>query len=1023
MFPELHYLGKEISLVMNSGIQFIDFGLKIDWKEKHWKELATGYFISISEELVHRLVEDKIRDGFYDPEQPGRIVTPEQDISVEQSFTLFDGIWLPIPFLRTVPPERFDQGPSNWARVRIVKLDEPDQQDNTHRVTFAFDTKVFPNNQNVAYLAPTEEDISSGAVFGLAHQSNHLDWFLDLKWIKEWLLELFKEQAYLIRLTDFEELSDAIKLKNHQAHYLNILAILGSQLALPNIKVVSKKADDIIEAIPVDMVLDVGNSRTCGILIEDHKQEKDGLKKRYELELRDLSRPEFVYAEPFESRVEFAQAFFGKEHFSVQSGRRDAFQWATIGRVGKEASRLASRRNGNEGSTGLSSPKRYLWDLEQYGQGWRFNSSYVKTDHEPHATAEPLSGLINEYGEALHILDDDIDEEFERKIPVFHPKYSRSSLMTFMLSEVLMHALTQINSPVQRSKLEHSRTPRYLRSIILTVPPAIPKPEREIFRNAVYQAIGLVWKSLGWDKSDEDLDFDNKQSRESYWPMLPEVIIQWDEATCGQIVYLFNETQNNYGGRPEEFIDALRRSDNSEKSKLTIATVDIGGGTTDLVINDYSLDYGSNSQSGGSNAYILPQQRFRDGFKVAGDDILLDIIRDVVITSLEKGLKEKGLQETDSILSALIGSEGRSVQDKLLRQQLTLQVFTPIGLRILKEYENFDPYYSDSSLIDLTFAKLLTEVDAPTEQVLDYINEPIRRKLNDPNFNVLDLTIEVNLREIHSRFVRGDYYDICKTFNALCEIINCYQCDVLLLTGRPSRLPGVQAYFRSRLPLPVGRILPLHNYRTGNWYPFHKQGRIDDPKTTASVGAMLCFLSTHQRLPNFYLRATALQAYSTVKYVGLLDNNNVIKDSNVYYQNIDLDNAEYELPELHFEVRGQARLGFRQLNVERWSASPLYLLTIDDDYLKSELANGGVLDVTLRIKKSSGGIVKQKERIENFEIANALLRRTDGSEKKMRLRRNELGEPQLKLTLNTMMDAGLTDSLYWLDTGSIKREK
>ncbi|HED4433212.1 TPA: virulence factor SrfB [Pasteurella multocida] len=1023
MLPELHYLGKEVSLVMNSGIQFIDFGLKIDWKDREWRDIASGYFISSGENgPLRRLIEDKVRDGYYDPTQPGRIVTPEQDISVEHSFTLFDGVWLPIPFLRTVPPDRFDEGPYNWARVRVIRLENPDQEGHTHRITFAFDTKVFPNSQNVAYLAPTEEDVRSGVVFGFAHQSNQMSWFLDFKWVNEWLLEIFKEQAHSIRLTDFEELSDAITLKNHQAHYLNILAILGTCLSMPNIKVVSKKADDIVEAIPVDMVLDVGNSRTCGILIEDHKQEKDGLKKRYELELRDLSSPERVYNEPFESRVEFAQAFFGKEHFSVQSGRRDAFQWATIGRVGKEAARLASRRNGNEGATGLSSPKRYLWDTEQYGQGWRFNSAYVKTDHEPHATAEPLSGLINEYGEALHILDDNIDDEFERKIPVFHPKYSRSSLMTFMLSEVLMHALIQINSPTQRAKLEHSRTPRYLRSIILTVPPAMPKPEREIFRNSVYQAIGLVWKSLGWDKSDDDLNFDSKESRESYWPMLPEVVIQWDEATCGQVVYFFNETQNNYGGRPEEFIDALRRSDNPEKGKITIATVDIGGGTTDLVINDYALDYGNNQSTGGSNAHIVPTQRFRDGFKVAGDDILLDIIRDVVVNSLAKGLKEKGMREPDSILSKLIGSEERSVQDKLLRQQLTLQVFMPIGLRVLKEYENFDPYYSEASLTDLRFSSLLSEVEAPTENVLDYINEPIRRELNDPHFSILDLPLEVNLREIHNRFVRGDYYDICKTFNALCEVINCYQCDVLLLTGRPSRLPGVQAFFRSRLPLPVGRILPLHNYRTGNWYPFHKQGRIDDPKTTASVGAMLCFLSTHQRLPNFYLRATALVAYSTVKYIGLLDNNNVIKDSNIYYRDIDLDNPDYELPDTHFEARGLARLGFRQLNVERWSATPLYILTIEDDALNRELANGGVLDITLRIKKALGLASKQKERIEHFEIANAELKTLDGKVKKIRLRRNDLGEPQIKLSLNTMTDAGLKDSLYWLDTGSIKRE-
>ncbi|EGP03905.1 hypothetical protein GEW_10942, partial [Pasteurella multocida subsp. gallicida str. Anand1_poultry] len=52
----------------------------------------------------------------------------------------------------------------------------------------------------------------------------------------------------------------------------------------------------------------------------------------------------------------------------------------------------------------------------------------------------------------------------------------------------------------------------------------------------------------------EDLNFDSKDSRESYWPMLPEVVIQWDEATCGQVVYFFNETQNNYGGRPENLL-------------------------------------------------------------------------------------------------------------------------------------------------------------------------------------------------------------------------------------------------------------------------------------------------------------------------------------------------------------------------------------------------------------------------------------------------------------------------------------
>ena len=46
MLPDLHHYGKELSLVMNSGIQFVDFALKIDWKDKTWREKSMGNFIS-----------------------------------------------------------------------------------------------------------------------------------------------------------------------------------------------------------------------------------------------------------------------------------------------------------------------------------------------------------------------------------------------------------------------------------------------------------------------------------------------------------------------------------------------------------------------------------------------------------------------------------------------------------------------------------------------------------------------------------------------------------------------------------------------------------------------------------------------------------------------------------------------------------------------------------------------------------------------------------------------------------------
>lgn len=989
MLPDIISYEEKITLIMSSGIQFLDFALKLDLRRE-----AAGEFAPQRSNLsLARLHHDERSDQFYHPAEPGVAVAPKLSVPVDQSMALLNNVWLPLPFFRMTPPRRFADGPSNWARVRIVPLAEGEDPDgNTHRVTMAFDTKVFVSRNDTAYLAPTTDDVKAGTSFALAHKANEMGWFLELNWIDGWLQEIYAEHAQSRLRMQRDDIEDERKALYHQAHYLNLLHLLGTRLPVPEIKVISNTATDLHKPIQVDMVLDVGNSRTCGILIEDHPQESDGLRKRYELELRDLTLPAHIYAEPFESRVEFAQAVFGKDHFSVQSGRSEAFLWPTIARVGREAARLASRRRGTEGSTGLSSPKRYLWDEESYEPGWRFNCAFVKAESEPHATAAPVASLINELGDALYTLP------FEDRMPVFHPHYSRSSLMTFMLSEVLAQALMQMNSPSQRLKLSHAKVPRHLRSIILTVPPSMPKPEREIFAKRMKQALGLVWKSLGWHPEDDDIESPEGQAKA--WPPLPSIHVQWDEATCGQVVYLFSETQNNFGGRPEEFFAALARPDKKDRKRLSIASVDIGGGTTDLVITEYRLDDGQ-----GSNVYIVPEQRFRDGFKVAGDDILLEVIQKFVVPWFGDALKKAGVADPQPLLSRLIGNEPVKVQEAVLRQQLVLQVLSPIGLRLLKEYEKYDPL-DPGTLGTFTFGNLLSGVEPPTPDVLEFVDAAVRRQLGSQaaEFNILDTPIAVNLRKMHEAFI-GNRMNICKTLKALSEIIHCYQCDILLLTGRPSRLPGIQAVFRSLLPLPPGRILPLNNYRTGGWYPFHKQGRIDDPKTTAAVGAMLCLLGRSLRLPNFFFRSAAFKPYSTIKYLGLIDNNNVVKESNVYYRDINLDNPDYELPDTTFELRGSMRLGFRQLETERWAAAPLYTITVVDKKYSEKLASEGlILKVRLQAKRNNNNPTEGTER---FVIA--AIESDSGS----------VSSRALKLQLNTLVEAGLGESQYWLDSGSV----
>lgn len=990
MLPDIIQYEDKLTLIMGSGIQFLDFALKLDLR----RETAGEFAPQRSNLSLARLLHDERSDQYFHPAEPGVAVTPKLSVPMDQSIALLSDLWLPLPFFRMKPPRKFDDGPSNWSRVRVIPLAEGEDPDgNTHRVVFAFDTKVFTSRRDTAYLAPTIDDVKAGLPYALAHRADEVGWFLELDWIDAWLQEVFTEQAQTRLRLQRDDIEDERKALAHQAHYLNLLHLLGNRLTLPEIKVISNTDTDLHKPIQVDMVLDVGNSRTCGILIEDHPQESDGLRKRYELELRDLTLPAHIYSEPFESRVEFAQAVFGKDNCSAMSGRNDAFQWPTISRVGREAGRLASRRRGTEGSTGLSSPKRYLWDEESYEPGWRFNCAFVKSESEPHATAAPIANLINELGDALYTLP------LEERMPVFHPHYSRSSLMTFMLSEVLAQALMQMNSPSQRLKLSHAKVPRHLRSIILTVPPSMPKPEREIFAKRTRQALGLVWKSLGWHPEDDNIEGEGQAKA---WPPLPTIHVQWDEATCGQVVYLFSETQNNFGGRPEEFFATLARPDKKDRKRLSIASVDIGGGTTDLVITEYHLDNGQ-----GSNVYIVPEQRFRDGFKVAGDDILLEVIQKFVVPWFADALKKAGVNDPQPLLSRLIGNEPVKVQEAVLRQQLALQVLSPIGLRLLKEYEKYDPL-EPGSLGTFTFADLLAGHEAPTPDVIEFVNAAVRRQLgaNATDFNILETPIAVNLRKMHEAFL-GNRMNICKTLKALSEIVHCYQCDVLLLTGRPSRLPGIQAVFRSLLPLPPGRILPLHHYRTGGWYPFHKQGRIDDPKTTAAVGAMLCLLGRSLRLPNFFFRAAAFKPYSTIKYLGLIDNNNVVKESNVYYKAINLDDPDYELPDTPFELRGSMRLGFRQLAAERWSAAPLYTITVVDKKLSEALASEGrVLKVRLQAKRNSANPAEGTER---FIIAG--VESDTGS----------VSSRALKLQLNTLSDAGLGESQYWLDSGSVFR--
>jgi hypothetical protein len=981
---------QSVTLIANSGVQFLDFGLTPQdslSNGRFVRKTANGPLLRLNYDIVNCRYTLPALDG-----QQAEVVKPETTLPLEQSLAVLDGVWLPLPFLRFNPPRTFVEGPDNWARVQIRKLPEPDSAGNTHRVTIALDSQL--RDDAPGALAPGVNDLLNGTRFALAWRDDEVADFLDQTWIDGWLREVFSHYASVEENRSEREITQAMRGFEYQGHWLNLLALLGEQLKVPEVKIATTTVST--PAIPVDLILDVGNSHTCGVIIEDHGDANDGLRQTAELQVRSLSEPQFLNAPLFTSRLEFSEARFGKQHFSVESGREDAFVWPSIVRVGDEARKLAMQRVGTEGNSGISSPRRYLWDETPTVQDWRFSQMNSRTQREPLAAAFPLAYLMNDDGQPLFTLPQD------ERMPVFSPQYSRSTLMTHMLCEILAQALGQMNSVATRQRLGFPSSPRQLRTLILTLPSAMPKQEREIFRRRMFEAIALVWKALGWHPQDDDFAT-QKQQDKSVVPV-PKIHMEWDEASCGQLVWLYNEAMSHFGGQTEAFFAALARPDREPEPgtrpgrALRVAAVDLGGGTTDMAITHYCLDEGT-----GSNVKITPQLLFREGFKVAGDDILLDIIQRCVLPALQTQLQKSGIPDAPALMATLFGDSGRIDTQAVLRQQTALQLFMPIGHAILGGWEESD-INDPLAGLHATFGELLSQ--EPTRNVMNYVGQAISHALpagSEP-FDLLATPLQVSFLDLHEAMLAGEF-TIAAPLHAVCEAISHYACDVLLVTGRPGCLPGVQALIRYLQPVPVNRMVWMDNYHVHEWYPFSQQGRIGNPKSTAAVGAMLCSLALDLRLPRFNFKAADIGAYSTVRYLGVLDNTvNTLREENIWYAELDLDKPGAKVDaRVHFPLRGNVTLGFRQLANARWPATPLYTLSINSPDVAKAIAGDGVLQVRLQL---TGG--SRSEGPEAFELADARLQ--DGT---------PVPPDALTLKLNTLADRRHSGSHYWIDSGSV----
>jgi len=816
--------------------------------------------------------------------------------------------------------------------------------------------------QGNLYLAPLREDAENSKAFGFVSEPYKMDWFLrrletdetgmvvdPQQWVSMWLEHVFLtfKAAKRRRPIDPSSLEHQFE---HWARYLAYIRLLNAVVKVPRIRFADTVSSNPLTPVPTELVLDVGNSRTCGILSERLPgATSEDIGDAFELEVRDLSRPELIYRGLIESRVEFAIHQIGEESFARRSSRGANFLWPSFVRVGPEAQRLVAGEEGTETASGLSSPKRYLWDREPLSQDWRFHNH--SGDMLPSNVFAALR-LMNEAGDMLSQVGTDYTARELRQKPALsratqRPRCSRSALFGLMLAELFAHALVQINAPSGRALRRESPRPRKLERIILTLPTATTSQEQAIIRSRAEGALHLVWTMLGLDKTNSSL---------SEWP---ELIVEWDEASSTQLVYLYSELTQKFGGQIDTFLRlkgaprarpaepaARNPAPNSLEPSLRLACIDIGGGTTDLMITTYW---------GEKNRMLRPHQDFREGFRKAGDDLMERVIADIILPEIERSLEAAGGRNPREVLAALFQSRGGQTQQGVqTRRQFALRVLMPLAVELLRQAERAGEFgrisISVAAVFHLKRTAIGTDDATPSEldhgalegaaagagteaaagpsvpdSLLAYL-ENAAHSCGAVAFRLADLDIVCTRHDIDAiaRDVLGD------PLTNMAEVIAHLGADVVLLTGRPSRLPAVRAIVENLLVVPPHRLISMHSYKTGAWYPFLDRltQRIGDPKSTVAVGAMLIAMS-QARIENFTVDTTAFRMRSTARYIGVMERSGQILDSNLLFKDVDLDHKPkgHEL-RADVDLYGPTRIGSRQLALERWQATPLYKLDI-----------------------------------------------------------------------------------------------
>ena len=986
-----------LTLIANSGIQTFTFRANIninDKFEKHFREWRDNTKNCYNVELLHKLSteDDDLYYNERDLYNGGYLASSQDKILIEDlnsdgikyltndeldghfrmnmadmdsKLHLFENKWLPVPYFYKPNPRnnRFRFGAFNWSRFKLIPIKEKDGI-KTYDVLLAFDTRtqyqpdlycetpVFPDDFKTELLYT----VCSDEILLLDYCSKNTE---NCSFVDKYIFSIVHP--------DVADVSD-LRGRDHKMSYIASYYLLIDYMAHNNIfPQVHLFKDKSVEDKKVDMIVDIGNSRTTAILNEGDNNcvfEEVSLLKLQDFtnEVITGDQPKIRYhLDPFDMRIAFRRVKYGEISGSKQ------FVYPSFVRLGEEANLLIHNDDTKAIQDNIistySSPKRYLWDTRKSKYEWRFMSLEGESNHDSNLQIEGVSEWLNEDG-SLNL---------DGRGGGVH-YYSRQSLMTFSIMEMLAQAFSQINSQSYREFHGSVQKPRRLKRLIITCPTTMSELERKALAKCAKDATFIINKFYGITDPIEVVPaYAGRDGESNIW--------YYDEATCSQLVYLYAEIGHKYKGNCDEFFNLYRRKSDDGK-KLVVGSLDIGAGTTDLMLCEYSYSKGNVTK-------LTPEPIFYDSFYHAGDDMMKDLVREIVASYSDTDIRACCSDMTDNEYHQKVkdffgpNHAAQSARERQLRRDFNIQVSVPLMNYYL------DLLSKDSSNCMIRYGDVFQNME-PNTPVLEYFNNHF-----GVDFKKIVWTYK---KEKVSAIVSNSFEPLLKKISA---IVYSHSCDILILSGRPSSLPVIRELFLRYMPVEANRLISLNDYEVGDWYPFgNNTGYIKNPKTVVSVGAMIgYYASEYSSFEHFVLDTSKLKEKlkSTFNYVLSPSSQEYCLTEHVHRGDIILNTVPTQLE-------------IRQKDYPTYPTRPLFVVDFNYAAIEKKLERNNpeldhneihlmIYDEVAKIKRTFPATITLERDPSNKEGVDVI--DEEGNEKLYQLRIQSLG----------------TNENYWLDSG------